>query len=313
MTIIARTALPKKPTAIYAYFDKIQFWALNPLERKTLAWLRQQCGRGGLHVDNRPARFSTRYRQRIELRQPSDGALSWLAQRDDALVNRVEIAVDYIFPDRVAKDDAFEHLHRHLVRRWHGKNQKIKVVCGRRGETGRNTSAAELVNDIGDGETRYDAGRAPNKLVFYRNQYSRITGELICLHLEWHLNGLKPVQAAGIESGQDLLEFNHRQFWQKRLLLFDVDRRRLGRLIRNRITGKRSRASEIKQTGGFKINIDGRTGEVHTRAYDTVQELIDRFKASNQIHRALVPISSEGLLPGVGLGVRIGGSSRYIT
>ena len=291
MTTIPSAPVPMKPSAIYGYFDKIQFWVLTPLDSMTIASLRRQCGQGGLHVDNRPARFDGGYRQRIELRQPSDNALAWLAGHDDALINRVEIALDFTFRSKVEKDRLFEFLHYHLVRRWHGKNQKIKLVRG----TALKTS--KVVDEIDDGETRYDAYRAPNKIVFYRNQFSRITGELNCLHLEWHLNLLKTVRSAGINSGRDLVEFNHRQFWQKRLLLCDVDRRRLGRLIRNRAAGKRRRTSEIKQTGRYRINIDGRTGEAHVRSFDTVQELIDQLKSSNRIQRALVPISTKSLLP----------------
>ena len=284
MSIIPRRIVPIKPSAIHPYFDKIQFWLLKPVDRATIARLRKQCGRGGLYVENRRARFDARYRQRVELRQPSDQALRWLARHDDALINRAEVTIDLVFKSWAERDDAFDFLHHHLVRRWHGKRQQIRVYKAEDKRT--------------SGGTRYDAGRwAANRIVFYREEHSRITGEIACLHLEWCLNGLKAVRSAGIESGQDLLEFSHRRFWEKRLLLYKIDRRRLGRLIRNRVTGKRSRVSEIKQTGGFKISIDGRTGEVHARGYDTIQELIDRFKASNRIHRALLPISNEMLLP----------------
>jgi hypothetical protein len=291
MTIIPRRPTPIKPSAIYAYFDKIQFWVLNPLDRKTIATLRRQCGRGGIYFDNRPARFDGRYRQRIELGQPKANALGWLAGHDDVLINRVEIAVDFIFKTRVASDEVFEFLHCHFVRRWHGKKQKIKVVHEQRGETG--TKVPKVVDEIDDGETRYDAYRAPNKIVFYRNQFSRITGEFNCVHLEWHLNGAEAVRRVGINSGGDLLEFNHREFWQKRLLLFTVDRERLGRLNRNQLSGKRSRGGAIRQTG----RINRQTGEAIVRAHYTVQELINTQRRYYRVHRALVPISNEGLLP----------------
>jgi hypothetical protein len=77
-----------------------------------------------------------------------------------------------------------------------------------------------------------------------------VTGELWCLHLEWRLRSLKAVRAAGIESGEDLIGFNHREFWQKRLLLFDVDRQRLGRLIRNSYTGKEEGRQKLFKVAG---------------------------------------------------------------
>ncbi|MFZ0846153.1 MAG: hypothetical protein WAM62_10205 [Pseudolabrys sp.] len=285
MNAIRRSAIHPTPTGVHAYFDKIQFWVPTPLDRKTLSQLRKQCGRGGLFAANGPARFNARYRQRIELRQPSNQALQWLARRDDALINRVEITIDLTFNCLSDRDDTWEFLHRHIVRRWHGKNQEIRIV---RGEKAQNDTVG----------TRYDAGGwASNKIVFYPEEHSRMTGELNCLHLEWHLKGLKAVRAARIESGRDLLDFNHRLFWQKRLRLYDVDRRRLGRLIRNRITGKKRRTCEIKQSDRYSVNIDGRTGGHISRAHETIQELIDLLKSSHRIHRALVPISNEGLLP----------------
>lgn len=295
MTIISRPTTPIKPAAIYAYFDKIQFWVRTPLDRATLATLNQQCGRGGIFVGNRPAKFKGGFRQRIELRQPSSEALLSLARRDDVLINRAEIAIDYIYKRPAETEGAFEFLHRHFVRRWHGKKQKIKLVRGDRSNAA-NRRAAEVVDDVGAAESRYDAGRAPNKIVFYSKPYSRVTGELNCLHLEWHLNGSRAVQRAGIKSGRDLLEFDHRLFWQKRLLLYRVDPERLGRLIRNRSQGKKSRTSEFVKSE-FKYNIDANTGSVHVRACDTIQELIDELKGSHRIRRALVPISNEVLLP----------------
>ena len=151
-------------------------------------------------------------------------------------------------------------------------------------------------DDAGTGESRYDAGGwAPNLLVFYAEGHTRVTGELHCLHVEWRLNRLRAVRAAGIESGQDLPEFNHRAFWQKRLLLYAVDRRRLGRLLRNRSMGTKRRSSRTYRSSAHWM--DSRTGEVSARSYDTVQELIDKTKSLCRIHRALVPISNVLLLP----------------
>ncbi|MGB6663109.1 MAG: hypothetical protein WBE90_29495 [Xanthobacteraceae bacterium] len=203
--------------------------------------------------------------------------MQWLVGRDDVLINRAEIAFDLVFKYRADTDEAWEFLHQHLIRRWHGKRQEICVKWG-------------------IGNTRYDASRsAPNMILFYPQDHSRITGEVNCLHLEWRLNGLKAVRAAGIKSGQDPLEFEHRAFWQKRLRLYTVDRRRLGRLLRNRLTGTRRRSSRTYQSSPRWM--DSRTGEVYARSYDTVQELIDKLRSLCRIHRALVSISNEALLP----------------
>jgi hypothetical protein len=118
-----------------AYFDKIQFWVSHPLNRDVLAVLERACGRGGIHVDNRPARFNDchrQYRQRIELRQPSRRALRWLARRSDVLINRAEITLDLTFKYPGDAEKARDFFHQHLARRWHGKTRKFEFLDQRR-------------------------------------------------------------------------------------------------------------------------------------------------------------------------------------
>jgi hypothetical protein len=279
-----RLALPQ-PIGIYAYFDKIQFWVRKPLNPGALTWLGQQCGKGGLFVGNGPAPFSARFRHRIELRQPSPAALRWLARHNDALINRAEITLDLTFKYRANVDEAWDFVHQHWVRRWHRKSQEIRAF-----------RSPPRGDDPGTGETRYDAGgQAPNRLVLYAENHTRITGELNCLHLEWRLNGLRAVRAVGINSGQDLPEFDHRAFWQRRLLFYTVDRRHLGLQIRNRRMGTRRRSSRTYRSGGHWM--DSKTGEVYARSYDTVQELIDELKSLCRIDLALKRIPNNTLLP----------------
>jgi hypothetical protein len=288
MAIIPCSARLLKPLAIHPYFDKIQFWVRNALDRDTLDQLANLCGRGGVHDKNGPARFNSNYRQRIHLRQPSDQALLWLAARDDALINQAEVAIDFVFEYRAYRDEVWEFLHRHLVRRWHGKKQEVRFY--------RPKAKMPLIADDGTVGTRYDAGRwAPNVIACYREEHSRVTGEVNCLHLEWRLNRLKAMRSAGIELGLDLIGFDHRQFWKKRMLLFTADQERLGRLIRNRANGRRSRKSKVEPYGEWWMN--SRTGGVYLRSRDTIQELIDEFGKSCRIHRASVPIPNEVLLP----------------
>jgi len=277
-----------EPTGKCAYFDKIQFWVCNPLNRNVLAALERACGPGGIHIDNRPARFNNRhrrYRQRIELRQPSRRALVWLARRNDVLINRAEITLDLTFENRGDAEKARDYFHQHLVRRWHGKNQEIRVFRSARSDY-----------NPGAGETRYDAGgQARNRLVIYAEDHSRITGELNCVHIEWRVRSPRAILAAGINSGRDLLEFDHRVFWQKRLLLYTVDWRHLGLLIRNRRMGTKRRSSRNCRTDAHLM--DGRAGQVYARSYDTVQKLIDDLKSSCRIRLALKQIPNDSLLP----------------
>jgi hypothetical protein len=274
-------ALPE-PIARYPYIDQIQFWLIDPLDQHTLHLIKTQCGKGGLHVSNKRAKFNRRFRQRVQLRQPTENAFRLLAQRNGILINGVEITLDLIFRNRAAKEAAADCLHQHLIRRWHGSRQEIRVRSDANGVI----------------QFRYDARRsAPNKIALYPEDFTRVTGELYCLHLEWRAKGVKALRAGGIKSPTDLLAFDHRAFWQKRLCLYDVDRRKLGLMIGNRSTGRRHRTPKAIQRGKFRYPIDAATGEHYARKHETVQELIHHMKSFCRIHRALIPISNEMLLP----------------
>jgi hypothetical protein len=174
----------REPIDRYAYIDKIQFWVIDPLDQHTLDLLKAECGKGGLSVSNKRARFDYRFRQRVQLRQPTEKAFRLLSKRNDVLVNGVEIALDLIFKNWCDRDTAIEFFHEHLVRRWHGSRQEIRVY--RHGQLNR--------AGIDSGQCRYDAGRsAPNMIVVYPEPFSRVTGELHCVHIEWRAKGVRAI------------------------------------------------------------------------------------------------------------------------
>jgi hypothetical protein len=277
---ISRGAAPVKPTAIHPFFDKAVFWLRQPVGAATIAKLKKQCG--SLDFKNKKARFDRRYRQRIEFRQPSLSALQWLAGRRDAWVNSAEIALDYIFESAADQELAWEFFLTHLVRRWHGKKQQVRVYR----------------------QTGYDAGRwAPNRYSVYPQQHSRVTGELYCVHLEWRITVARAVRSAGIRSPAGLLTFDHRQFWERRLLLYELDKELLGRLLRNKRDGTKSRKPQWNR----KLNLDLYHGHIFSSVFAkvkiggciiiSVQKLIDEIGSDVRVHRALHRISSEPLLP----------------
>jgi hypothetical protein len=281
ISFIASDGVAVKPDGIWTYFDKVAVWLPYRVDSETLVTLQSQCGYFSHKYE--PARFDYRFKHRLVFRQPNDAALKWIASQTEALINQVEIAVDYTFVKKAFRNDAFEFLHRHLVRRWHGKLQKIKLVV--KGRKKKKLKPYEIEGS----PTRYDAYRAPNKTVLYRNKYSRITGELNCLHLEWHVNGKEAVRATGIFTGRDLLKFNHHKFWKERLLLYDVieDDDRVGRYIDNFVTKKKRR-----QPGP----LDGRRGHVILASELTMQELVDRY-GQCRIQRLMLRLPTDVWLP----------------
>jgi hypothetical protein len=273
-----------EPLAVHPSIDRFQAWLPKPA---TYAELRQLRSDGLIYVINAPARFDHRYLQCLQFLRPRKASLDWLAPRSDALLNRIEIALDYIFDCRRVQDSGLYLLHRSVVRRWHSPKQEIRLY--RADSLGRPIR----VYDIFDAETRYDAGRwARNVMITYREHHSRITGEPYVLHHEWRANGAQAVRATGINSPRDLLNFDHRAFWQRRFLLYEIDEELLGRLLRNRNERTRRRA---EQRCGLKS--DRRVGQTFSASYSTVQEIIDGLRHLVRIDRALVPLPIEPWLP----------------
>jgi hypothetical protein len=256
-----------KPTDVNAYFDGVQVWLKQPIGYIAKAKLMQECGH--LFAKRQPARFDYNYRQRVQLKQPGPEAISWIASRPDAFINQVELSLDLVFANAADRDDSVEFFNRHQTRRWHNKNQGIRRV-----ET-----------------TRYDAARtAPNKIVVYPQDVCRITGQLDCLHIEWRANTRRAVICAGVRSGTDLIKFDHYGFWKSRLLLVDLNKERLGRLIRNR-------SAKTKRKADTEDGMDRRTGHVLLSAYDTMQELLDEYGARYRIQRILTYLPNDDWLP----------------
>jgi hypothetical protein len=89
------------------------------------------------------------------------------------------------------------------------------------------------------------------------------------------------------------------------LLLCDVDRERLGRLLRNRVSGRRRKTVQMEvwknKSFTYCVHPDARLGEIYVRSYDTVQEMVDALKKSHRraLHQsgALIPIPNTVLLP----------------
>ena len=242
------------------------------------------------------------YRQRLTIVRPDAALLRWLARRDDALINYAEFALDWVFETDEERDAMFGFAHLYLVRGHHrGRRQRVRLYkfwfdrLGRRHE--------RVVDDPADADIRYDAtGGARNKLVTYREDWSRITGQPSVVHHEWRAASAPAVRAAGINSPADLVGFDHRAFWERRLKMVEVDLERVGRLLRNRNEGTRRRAPrQVANWRGRRVNRDQKWGGVLGRAVDlggtgTVQDFLDQWRSLG-LDKGLRRISCDRLLP----------------
>lgn len=271
------------PSGIYAYVDVVAVWLKAPVFGSDLAWLKSQCGQGGIRVRKGPARFDWSYRQRLQISQPTQQALEWLAKRGDVLLNYVEISLDWIFDQEADRIAAYEFVCRHFVKKHH-REQGIRFYAGKQGVT------------------RYTARRwAPNVVAIYDDRPSKVTDEIDCVHFDWRSFGIGALRRLGIESVGDLIDFNHREFWRPRLLFFELIPDDLGRMYHNneKQTDRRLPWIVRKKIGDryFNYHCDRRTGQTIMRVLGSVQAVIDVFGRRLNVHRCMSQIMVNRLLP----------------
>jgi hypothetical protein len=272
------------PTAIYPYVDKSQLWLRDPLTPGQLSQLDRLC-RGGVHVLNEPRRFDARYRQRLQLRQPTREALEWFSGRDDAELNAAELSLDWIFGNEFECEEAYAFACQHHVKKHH---------------------RAQQVTFVGEGGvTRYSGPRgAANVLATYRDKPSKVTGEVHAVHFDWRITGAAAMRRAGLGSIADLLALDPHHFWLGRLLLYGIDLDQLGRVVLNdeRRT-KRRKPWVISRPSGFTYHMDRRAGSFLYRAAGSTQVLLDKLEPrlrQKVRERALVSMDDGHLLPALG-------------
>jgi len=271
--------LPPVPVGVHAYVDTVAIWLEKKPSNNTLKSLKGLCGHR--HVKQGSPQWNDHLRCWLQLHQPSVAGLRTLEEspidaESSFLVNQVDLALDLTVANLEARDRLYVFLDKHLVKRWHGK-QTVKYCK----------------------TTRYSGPRLwpSHQLDLYPDQ-SRIDGRL-CIHLEWRAHGKVKVEGLGIYNLGQLIDFDHRAFWQRHLCLKGVDYTALGRTY----TGRGNAKKPICR--GAYSDFDRHVGELIGRAAaqsengPTTQDVRDwcrdhgRFRPASCIR----PISNESYLP----------------
>jgi hypothetical protein len=235
----------------YYYFDAVQVRFSEPLDRVELDLMRPLCLKP-LHAEYDKGKFGhglREYPQLIQLRQPTFAALRLLEERNrgEYFINKVELAHDLILQSEEEVFEALEFFSMSWVQSHHGKTKRL--------------------NRIGNTHYNSTGGWVRNNYVLYPPKCCKITGEIDCLHLEWRISGTSAVRAVGIGRFEDMTNFDHEAFWQKKLKLFSANSERLGRSFLNHAKQSRRRGSWMQEWSGLpKTNIDARVGQLMMRA-----------------------------------------------
>ena len=115
------------PVGIYPYVDKVTVWLKRPLIQTETAWIAARC-RGKVEIKRNgewiwisgrstPVWHPNRaFQQRVQLLQPSDEVLEWLARRNDARLTYFELSLDLIFKNEEDWEDAYRFICKHHVK-----------------------------------------------------------------------------------------------------------------------------------------------------------------------------------------------------
>lgn len=226
-----------------AFIDSIAFWLRKKPSNEILVQLKKLCGH--MHMEQKMAWFNPEYRCRIQLHQPTQEALELLKKiyGTDIFINLVHVALDLTVADDRKADRLHEYINSRLVKLWRG-NQKL-----------------------GKCETTYyiceDKWRNHN-IVTYSDKDCKINGKP-CLHIEWRANGRPQVKGLGLETPEKLLGLDMREFWEKRLILEDINLIMLGKQFKEEPHAKKPMLKEYWK--GHYVNIYERIGALLVRKY----------------------------------------------
>ncbi|MGB7543937.1 MAG: hypothetical protein WBM28_18210, partial [Burkholderiales bacterium] len=230
------------------YFDTIHVWVsrnLKQWERDTLDTL---CGSFSYRPIWRPTdrwMWLLGYRVKLVLQQPSRDAFEFLRQRlrerPAPMINRVDCAFDFLTSNHAKAERLQLYIDARWYKPYHREKHGVEIF-------------AQATTYLGfkNWKSRY---------VTYADKPSRHMGGPCC-HLECRFQSARVVAALGIDSIKDLLAFDHKAFWEKRLRLYEYDLEELGKRWNGRHLNS---APAIQKFGNFTYNADKRVGETLVR------------------------------------------------
>lgn len=199
-----------------------------------------------------------------------------LTARRAAKISRVELALDWIFRTEAEGRLATTYARRYLVKRFHRRRRY------------------EPLPNV----TYSDPRRSRHNLVRCGDRACRIDGQTPCCHIEWRARDAEALAAIRVRTIRDLIIFNLREFWQKRLIMDVPDYAVLGRMWDNHTSGGRRRAEPSGLIGhNSNPSSDEKAGRRIFAMHHNTQGLIDRLRDKIKVRRCLTRFDVQHLLP----------------
>jgi hypothetical protein len=258
-----------KPLAIHIYFDRMRIWLREPLPTDAADRLRKLCAK--VIVGRKRAWFDWRYRQCLDISQPTPSALHFLARlENNVLFNYVEISCDFIFATPHAVQRCLKLFRDSFLQSWHRFTMQVEAYP--QGYTTRKPPES--------GERR-----TGQWFQYYIDRLCRLTQDPYCFHFEGKHQGVQFLQRIGLRHPRDLTNFDFDGYFAEKMILYRLDLERLGRYEDNRRTGRKRRTSQIVTHGSLSFNVDFWRGAIfyrrlsaHSDSNDSsLQQFVDRY------------------------------------
>ncbi|WP_234687654.1 hypothetical protein [Comamonas aquatica] len=202
--------------------DRVTIWLDRPASEAEFEALCEHCT--CLTVTNDQPKFQANRKCKLDLFQPTRKCLRMakeiLRAETNADLTYVELARDVTLPNKARMALLIAFLGSVKVRGQRSLFVQCKgtFYCGKRAESG---------------------GRDGSVLAVYADKASKINNArpdadaMECFHVELRLSGKDALNKHGIRTLQDLIVFNHKQFWKKSLKFYALPRSKtkLGRLL----------------------------------------------------------------------------------
>ncbi|MDH4227036.1 MAG: hypothetical protein OEV59_04695 [Deltaproteobacteria bacterium] len=304
--------IKKNISSSVPYIDKVVVWFKQYNSKIDKEELEKFCTKaitrkGLMHYYNKQKKrwlFNSKWSYRIILLQPKPELFVYLKQNTTQayLISHFEEALDYITPDFESALTVHDFLQTFLVKKWHGKQE---LHC--------------LINHKNKNKTTYFAKRGtPVNFVIYSGRNSKIRKNQPCCHLEIRFFGSSAVKnRLGITSFDDIINFNHYNFWKKYIRLYRISNiTKLGKIFTKNKSKKTKarlrRKPKLKKHGHITINIDllNARSVLHTATilksnlrgyYRSMQALFDYakiLKKSRELRSVIEQIENTIFLPG---------------
>lgn len=277
-----------QPIGVYGYPDTIRLHTSRPLTKIERDRLVELAGaRDRVKTGVSEADYPGAWRYFTEITRPPRRALLYLREiAPQHYINRLDLALDWTFDTDCEKRDATA-----FFRMYHWQPRQ-RAASGLRFKSDPDSGAT----------TRYTGMRWDDRHVVASYDYKpcRITGEVHCLHIEWRTYRRGGVLSLGVGTIDDLLDFDHRAFWQERLRLSRFDVAKVGRVHNNWVQNNSTRRRPwIERHGRLSYDRDRTVGGILARR-ELMKTLCaphwpDRVRA--KLKSCLVHFDVEDLLP----------------